>query len=271
MTLQNLLIGVGEKTTSLKLLDQIDKVEYRRITSAEDLEQIIRLRTKSYSRAAIYADKNRKMWDDWDLNPDIALFGMFRDDVLISTIRLHHVTPDNRSGNSLVFFPQVLHPLLDQGMSFIDPTRFAVDPDLESEGMVLAMFTLRLGGIASQHFGCNGGLSMIKEGHGAFYRRVFQSTQLAPLQKFDAFNAKYALHSCPVSMADVICERYPIFRSLAKERQMLFDHPALGQPRVLAVKPTARLALKQHQLRGIAEKSGTANNGPDGIAAYALG
>ena len=246
MNVQNLIYKVASGGYSEKIFEFMDDFDYRRVRSSEDLNEISNLRRRSYLSAHIYSDENRAMTDALDRDPDVFVFGAYHRNRLVSTVRIHIVNDANRGGNSRAFFSNILDPLLDQGLSFMDPTRFAIDPSIEDEIPGLPLITLRLGFLAAKHFNCDYCLSMIKEGHGAFYRRTFQSSQIAPYSQFSAFTSKYALFSSPRSMEDVICARYPIFRSLAKEREMLFDAPKFGWPANLSVKPTARIATQIH-------------------------
>jgi hypothetical protein len=47
--------------------------------------------------------------------------GIFFDEQLVSTIRVHHVTAAHRDGVAVAQFPDVMNPLLDAGKTFIDP------------------------------------------------------------------------------------------------------------------------------------------------------
>jgi hypothetical protein len=249
MTIQNILRDAGRFALVQRSLRMMDGVEYRRIRTSEELGDIIALRHKAYRARNVYVDPHRPMTDEQDLDPAFYTFGVFLDERLVSTLRVHIVTSSNRECNSGHYFAATLNPLLDQGMTFMDPTRFAIDPERSAELQGLPFITLRLGFIAAKHFRTDYCLSMIKEQHEGFYRSVFRSTQLTPYARFDAVHSRYALFSSPKSMEEPICARFPIFRSTATERSMLFDEPKTGQPRVLSVRPTARIAIRQHEMQ----------------------
>ncbi len=251
MNVRNLIDRVATGSYLAKIYEHMDYIDYRRITLSEDLIQISDLRQKSYASANIYSDNNQKMLDSFDFDPDTYVFGVYYREIIVSTVRIHILNSVIRNSNSIKYFPNILNPLLDQGMSFMDPTRFAIDPQVDAEIPGLPLITLRLGFMAAKHFNCDYCISMIKEGHAAFYRRFFQSSQIAPYTQFPAFTAKYALFSSPKSMEETICNRYPIFRSLAKEREMLFDKPKPGYPANLSVKPTARIAIQIQNQRHV--------------------
>ncbi len=72
-------------------------------------------------------------------------------------------------------FGDVLHPRLDRGEVFVDPARFAADPEKGQRFPELPYLTVRLGYMACDHFNADTGLSMVRTDHQAFYRRVFLS------------------------------------------------------------------------------------------------
>jgi hypothetical protein len=245
MTIQSILKEAGRSALVQRAMRMLDDVEYRRIRTTEELADVIELRRKAYRARNVYVDPDQPMTDEQDLDPAFYTFAVFLEEQLVSTLRVHIVTISNRECNSRHYFAPTLDPLLDQGLTFMDPTRFAIDPDRSAELQGLPFVTLRLGFIAAKHFCTDFCLSMIKEQHEGFYRSVFRSTQLTPYMQFNAVHARYALFSSPKSMEEPICTRFPIFRSTATERSMLFDEPAAGRPRVLSVRPTARLAIRQ--------------------------
>ena len=226
----------------MRLFQTLETIEYRRITSAEDLDAVAAVRRAAYGEAAIYADPDRPVCDASDLDPDTYVFGIHWQEMLVATMRINILSNESRASNSLHFFPNVLNPLLDQGMKFMDPTRFAITPGMDREIPGLAILVLRLGLAAVRHFKCDFGLAMIKEGHGGFYRKIFNYTQIAPFAQFSTFNPKYGLFSTPRSMTETVCQNYPVLDGLPLEWRMLFDPVPPGEPKVLTVKPTARQA-----------------------------
>lgn len=225
----------------------MESIEYRRITTIEDLEPIIDLRHKAYKAHNVYVRDDQPMTDDQDLDPRYYTFGVFWHEQLLATLRVHIVTSANPVCNSRDYYPDFLDPLIAQGVSFMDPTRFAIDPDAGQELQTLPLITLRLGFVAAKHFQTDYCLSMIKEQHMGFYRKIFRSTQVTPFLAFKAVHAKYALFSSSKSMEDAICQSYPIFRSTKTERNLLFQPHLAGMPKVLSVKPSASYALRQYE------------------------
>jgi hypothetical protein len=240
----NILQKTARNGFAERLMRSLDDIEYRRVLTTEDLEPVIKLRQKAYRAHNVYVRAHQPMTDDQDLDPRYFTFAVYWQEQLVSTLRIHIVNSDNPVCNSRDYYPDFLDPLISQGLSFMDPTRFAIDPDSGKYLKSLPLFTLRLGFLAAKHFDTDYCLSMIKEQHMAFYREVFKSTQMTPFLPFDAVHARYALFSSPKSMEESICQNYPIFRSTETERNLLFRALPKGIPQVLNVRPSASLTLK---------------------------
>jgi hypothetical protein len=245
MNTLNVLHNAAHLAFVERVLRSLDEIEYRRVRTAEDLEPVVALRTKTYRAHNVYVSRDAAMTDAMDLDPRYFTFAVHWRETLVASVRIHIVTADNPHATSRSYYPDVLDPLLAQGLTFMDPTRFSIDPELANVTTGLPLVTLRLGFMAAKHFETDFCLSMIKKTHTPFYRKIFRSTQLTPYLPFDTVHATYALFSSPRSMEDPICSEYPIFRSTQTERALLFNEVAAGAPRTLSVKPTARLAIRQ--------------------------
>ena len=62
-------------------------------------------------------------------------------------------------------FGDVLHPRLDKGEVFIDPSRFVADPDKAKRFPELPYLTLRLAYLACEHFNADIGLALVRAEH----------------------------------------------------------------------------------------------------------
>lgn len=225
------------------IFDVMEHIEYRKIITPEDFESISQLRSRAFDSHTIYSHKlNGNATDDSDHWQGVQVFGMYYDSELVSTMRVAHVTPQNRDCQAVRIFPEVLEPLLDQGQTFIDPSRFAVDEELSREVPGLALLTLRIAFMATKHFGVDACLGLVTEDHVPFYRRVFRSTVIAGPKKCEGFAVPLVLFASPLREQE-ICTRYPLFYSTAKEREMLFDMPVSGMP-PLTILPTAKYAAE---------------------------
>src|SRR5882762_2801149 len=126
-----------------KLMSILDHVEYRRIENNEDMEDVARLRFKAYKARSVLPIAASNLIDDVDFDDHAYVFGVYYYEELVSTIRIHHVTPDHRVSQSGGVFPDEINAFLDAGMTLIDPARFAIDPSVELEMPALPYLTLR--------------------------------------------------------------------------------------------------------------------------------
>ena len=67
--------------------------------------------------------------DDLDETPNAFRFGVYVDQQLVSTLRVHHVTEEMPWSPSTKAFGDIVYPMLAAGDTFVCPGRFASDPD----------------------------------------------------------------------------------------------------------------------------------------------
>jgi hypothetical protein len=225
-------------------LEIMDRLEYRRVESSEDLEEVGRLRSRSYGMLNLIDQQGTSIIDDADLAPNAHVFAVFYDGVIVSTIRLHHITREQPAGTSTKLFPDVVLPLLDQDMTFIDAVRHATDPDFLNE-FPTPFLTLRLAAMASEYFAVDYCLAPVIQFHAAFYRRAFGATQLAEAKAFKGIKDPIALFGAKVeTIYDRVATRYPFFMSHPVERRMLFAKASELSTAPLSVRPLARVAMR---------------------------
>lgn len=227
---------------SRAILEIMDDLEYRRVESREDLEEVGRLRRRAYYAYGLLR-RAEPIIDPVDTHPNARVFALYYRGDLVSTIRLHHVTVEHRYGTSYDIFPDILDPLLDQGMTFIDSVRHAVDPDIIGE-LPMPFLTTRLVCMACHYFEADYTLACIKKTHYAFYRRAFGATQFADARMWGDFGAPLGLFASSYNtMYDRVQRRFPFFRGLERERKLLFAPSSSMASPPLTIRPTARLAL----------------------------
>lgn len=115
---------------SEKLMLLLDRVEFRRVEGGEDMEDIARLRFKAYKAVNLMELTGSTLIDRLDDDSHAYVFGIYLDERLVSTVRVHHVTPDHRVSTSGLIFGEEIDVFLDAGMVLIDPGRLAVDPEV---------------------------------------------------------------------------------------------------------------------------------------------
>jgi hypothetical protein len=167
---------------------------------------------------------------------------MYVDERLVSTLRVHHVTPLHRKGSSVGLFGDVLNPMLDLGMSFIDPSRFATDRDMLKEFPSLPYLTLRVATMASVYFDVTGCIASCTPHHSAFYRRVFGFKQLTLPGLMPGLKVEGVLLMEDRSNRVDVARRYPVFKSHPYEQRMMFERSADQGMAPLSILPTARYA-----------------------------
>ena len=114
-------------------------------------------------------------------------------------------------------------PRLDRGEIIIDPSRFVADPDKAKRFPELPYLTLRLAYMACEYFNADLGLAIVRAEHQAFYRRVFLQETIAEPRLFPGLLKPVGLMAADFpAMREKVFERYPMMRSTAFERRMLF-------------------------------------------------
>jgi hypothetical protein len=225
------------------LLNLLDRVEYRRIVNSEDMEAVGRLRAESYARGNVLScDIGESLVEEVDFDSHAHVVGVYIDDELVSTLRVHHLTPDHRKGSSIKLFGDVLNPMLDKGMTFIDPSRFAAKFSVAEEYPGLPYVTLRIATMASEYFDVNHCLASVKVMHSAFYRRVFGFFEMAPVRQVPDYSFPLVLCAEDPSNRQDVARRFPVFKSHPYEQRLLFSPVEEGFPAPLSVFPTARYA-----------------------------
>jgi hypothetical protein len=235
----------SDKGFSEKLLAALDHIEYRRIEGHEDFEDVARLRYRAYKAQNVLPVGVSSMLDTIDFDSHAYVFGIYYYEELISTIRVHHVVPDHRVSQSVGVFPDAVNALLDSGKSFIDPARFAVDPEIVGELPTIPYITLRPTIMAAIHFDTDLVLQHIRPPHAAFYKRIFLADTLVPPTIAPMYGFELTLLASRVrEVRPQLMRRFPLFQSEAYERRLMFaEQPEVNSP-PLTVLPTARFASR---------------------------
>jgi hypothetical protein len=225
------------------ILDILDRVTYAPVSADDIGNPIYRLRYDAYRREeSVPLNDAGVVIDDLDVEPNAQAFGVYIDGKLASSLRLHLLHAGARKSPSMKVHPEALEPLLEKGHSFIDPSRFTADIEASLQFPALPFLTLRLAVMASIHHDATWCLALVRPEHGAFYRRVFGSTELAGPRSYPGL-------AFPVSLFGALCakdtertlQRYQFFRSTPKERSALFERREHVQ-----VRSSSRSAVLHH-------------------------
>ena len=157
-----------------------DRVDYRLMETPEEKDCIYLMRYRAYLHGRVTApSESQRVSDRYDDAPNAWIFGIYVDGELCSSLRLNLLTSECRISGTADLFADVLHPRLDQGEVFIDPLRFAADPEKARRFPELPYLTVRLAYMACEHFNADTGLALVRAEHQAFYRRVFMHEVIA--------------------------------------------------------------------------------------------
>jgi hypothetical protein len=221
----------------------LERTEYRRCDKGEDLEDIYRLRYAAYKLNDLVPENPKHIvHDDFDDLPNCHRFGIYIDGHLVSTIRIHSVSAEMPYSPTMSVYPDILQKRLEAGDRFIDPSRFAADHEWSRIYPQVPYLTLRLAGMACFHFNAPYCISMIREDHAAFYKRVYQSRPIGDARPYGGVINCFAL----LYQADVMAikeqtySRFPFFRSTTMEQRLMFGKPPEGELAPLTILPTAK-------------------------------
>ncbi len=207
-----------------KLLKYLQEADYRVARSEREREEIFKLRYDAYMReGAIKPNTTGRYHDAYDDMDNCWIFGISLNDHLASSIRCHIISPDNPKGPALDVFPDIIRPMLDEGKTLIDPTRFVTNENISELYPEIPFMTLRVPCMAFVHFDADYCLATVRKEHAAFYRRVFKAEILCEPRPYPGLNAPICLLKANVNLfRDQIVNRYPIFESSLTERRMIF-------------------------------------------------
>jgi hypothetical protein len=229
-------------------LDLLEQVDYRLARTPAEKEEIYRLRYRAYLReGAVKPSAEQRVTDQYDDLPNSWTFGVYLRRELYSSVRISVLTSAWRHSCSAEAFGEILMPKLDGGEVIIDPARFVADPDSAKRFPELPYFTLRLAYMACEYFNADLGLAIVRPEHQAFYRRVFFHETIAEPRLFPGLLKPVGLMAANFpAMREKVFKRYPMMRSTAFERRMLFERSP-GQQANLAIPVFDRASIVPRQ------------------------
>lgn len=225
--------------------DLLNHVDYRLARTPQEKDEIYHLRYRAYLReGAVEPSASQRVTDHHDSAPNVWTFGVYINGELYSSVRISVLTSEWRMSFSVDIFGELLNPRLDRGEIIIDPARFVADPDKVKRFPELPYVTLRLAYLACEYFNADVGLAIVRAEHQAFYRRVFMHKTIAEPRFLPGLLKPVGLMAVNFpAMREKVFERYPMMRSTAFERRMLFERgdngDLLHDVRVLPVERTS--------------------------------
>jgi N-acyl-L-homoserine lactone synthetase len=217
----------------------LDRIDYRLADSDERREAIFRLRYRAYVRdGGISPNPSRTFSDPYDETGNVHLFGLYIDDELASSIRIHVASKEHPDSPGLEVFPDFLGPELDAGKVLIDSTRFVSDENLARLHRALPYATLRLSVMAARHFGADYLLATVRAEHQAFYSRKFHYQVVCEPRPYPLLAKPICLMTVHYpTFVDQGLRQHPFFRSTFFERRMLFERCRYRSPPTLPDPP----------------------------------
>jgi len=194
-------------------------------TADEQRQAIIRLRYEASLRdQAIYGRRLPILSDRYDDTGEVYLFGLYIDDELASSIRLHIGSKEHSDFPSFEAFADILQPKLELGNVIIDSTRFVANQYLSQLNRDLPYVTLRICMMAAEHFNADYVITAATAQHQEFYRRAFNYQPVSQLRSDASLAAPARLMMLHYrTAADELHRRYPILCSTRAERRKLFE------------------------------------------------
>ncbi|MGL5736885.1 MAG: N-acyl amino acid synthase FeeM domain-containing protein, partial [Beijerinckiaceae bacterium] len=213
---------------SAKVLEFIDQVTYRPAYTADDKEAIFRLRYNCYLREGAIAPNSQKILrDGFDDLPNVWIFGLYVQNELASTMRIHVASNLHRQSPAMDVFSDILTPYLNSGRTVSDPTRFAADPVLSREFPYLSYATVRLPWLACEYFGIDLGLATVRTEHAAFYRRLFSVQEMGEPRTYPGLRKPITMMGADYrAVRDKVVDRYPFMTASAVQLESLFGRHA---------------------------------------------
>jgi hypothetical protein len=209
-------------------MNLLEHVDYRLVQTEAEKEEIYNLRYRAYLReGAVKESAEQRVTDRYDELPNSWTFGVCLFGELLSSVRISLLTSEWRQSTSADVFGEILMPRLNRGEVMVDPSRFVADPDKVGRFTELPYLTLRLAYMACEFFKADLGLAIVRPEHQAFYRRVFLHETIAEPRLFPGLLKPVGLMAVDFpAMREKVFKRYPMMRSTAFERRMLFERGA---------------------------------------------
>jgi hypothetical protein len=202
-------------------------IDYRLARTKEERTAIYALRYRSYLKAGMVSESDdQRVTDKYDEAPNSWIFGVYVADKLRGSIRLQLLTKECRTAFNVDVYGDILNPRLDQGEVFVDASRFVGDPDFDM--VELPYVIMRLGFLMCERFGADTGSAAVTEEHVRFHERFFLYKPLTEAREFPGLVRKSLLMAANFKVdKEEVLSRFPILRSSAFERRMLFgtDQP----------------------------------------------
>ena len=212
-----------------RVFELLEIVDYRLVVTDAERDAVFRLRYDAYLHAQfIKPDFSRRLTDRFDDLDNAWIFGLYIEEQLVGTMRLHVTADGYPDLPATGVFDDHLSQQIALGKTIIDPTRHAIDPKAARMYPKLAYATTRIGWMAGEYFGADQILATVRTQHQAFYRRIFGHQVVAEARPYYSLAKPLSLMVLDYpAVRDRVHQRYPFYRSSYFERRALFEAPGL--------------------------------------------
>lgn len=212
--------------------DYSPEVEYQ-LADTEELRNLIyRFRYDAYRRDKVIEPRESGMFIDYyDSLENCYAFAIRYREELVASIRLHVISPEFRRGPALDVFPDIIHPMIEEGHTVIDPTRFVTAHMAMLRIPELVYITLRVPSMASLVFGAKYCLATVREDHIRFYRRALKAVQLCEPRPYPELRHRICVMRVDVpDVREELAQHYSSFSTPLDDWRYAFKKPLPGAP-----------------------------------------
>lgn len=203
--------------------------ECRAVNDAE-FETVCRLRYEAYKREnSLPEDAPKRFSDRYDLEPNTTTYGLYVEDTLAGSLRVHVIDRERPASPATSAFPDYVGSWIDAGYRLVDGTRFVVDFAASRQHPNVAYLVARIAWMAGQHYDPDWIITTCRREHQAFYRRVFGHEVICPPRPYPHLTKPQGLLKLDQrNRAPVVHRRYPFLMSTDIERRALFGPAQKG-------------------------------------------
>lgn len=219
-----------------KALKTLEKIEYRKITTSKDIEDVQKLRFEAYSRENnVFSDKAFFRSDKFDNEKNAEIFGLYIENRLASSLRLHRVSAETPQTPSAIYFPEFFAARLAKGDSFLEPTRFVISEEFARRYPSMHFMTMRVCFMATVYYAMPFIMCSVRAEHGSYYKRFFGMRAEVVGKTVPTIAVPADLYVGNVAeKLPLVEKRLPFMRSTEEERRALFDD-SFEEPRIRLV------------------------------------
>ena len=205
------------------------RTTYRRVANDHELEIVRRHRHDEYVAAGNLDPRaDGLLLDGNDGGRASRVYTAWVDGELAGSIRLSVLRGTSREGLTVECFPDIVIPMLDAGLTLIDPNRLTTTGSMARAEPLLVFVVLRLATMAAHFYGAEHCLTPIRAQHGRFYRRFLHATRLGDERRFPGTTAEMELYDVHVPSARQAADRgNPFLLERPGESEAIF--PSLAE------------------------------------------